>query len=503
MSKLMRLSLLLAMAVLLVLPTAARAEFCWRDSYGRGAGTLPNACPNGQYDAGLCYTPCKAGYTGVGPVCWQSCPSGYPDFGVGCSKPASYGRGGGYPWKFGDSLNDSGMFNRCQSANGGAGTCEKNGLIVYPKCKPGFHQVGCCVCSPDCPSGLIDSGATCTKNSYGRGAGTLPTCASGLQYDAGLCYPAAKPGYTGVGPVAWGNCPASSPVNCGAGCAASDAECAEAIQGQVMSVLEMVGTVVSSVVTGGAGAAIKTGLKAGIKTTVKSFAAKLTKDQIRKQIKEQAKGLAESQVESLVAATAGEEYDPTSLDPTGIAAIVQAYNHKVCQAPAASSPPPPPVVTKTPQPILPGKIYRLTNKKSGLIFIEMSHPTIPGVYWCEQYQDYQDKSQRWWFLDAGNGYFQFINGRYSNIPLDVKDASTAEGAELLIDPKNMNANTMADSQLWRLETTGDGYFLIINKKSGKAAAVLGESMEPHAKIVQLTKSNADHFKWRFDENAGQ
>ncbi|AKJ01230.1 Arabinogalactan endo-1,4-beta-galactosidase [Archangium gephyra] len=496
----MRLSLLLATVVLLALPTAARAEFCWRDSYGRGAGTLPNACPTGQqYDAGLCYPNCKAGYTGVGPVCWQSCPSGYPDFGVGCSKPASYGRGGGYTWWASDGISDSGMFNRCQSANGGAGTCEKIGAIVYPKCKPGFHQVGCCVCSPDCPSGLIDSGATCTKNSYGRGAGTLPTCASGLQYDAGLCYQPAKAGYTGVGPVAWGNCPATSPVNCGAGCAATDAECAEAIQGQVLSVLEMVGTVVGSVFTGGAGTAIKAGLQAGIKTTVKNFAAKLTKDQIRKQIKSQAQSMAESQVESLVAAAAGEEFDPTSLDPSGIAAIVQAYNHKVCQAPAAISTPPPPVVTKT-QPVLPGKIYRLTNKKSGLIFIEMSHPTISGVYWCEQYTDHQDKSQRWWFLDAGNGYFRFINGRYI-IPLDVKDGSIAEGAELYIDPQS--ASIQRDSQLWSLETTGDGYFLIINKKSGKAAAVVGASMEEKARIVQLTKSNEDHFKWRFDENAGQ
>ena len=86
-------------------------------------------------------------------------------------------------------------------------------LIVYPKCKAGFHAVGCCVCSPDCPSGLIDSGATCTKNTIPRGVGTLPTCSANLEYDMGLCYQRAKAGYTGVGPVAWDNCPASTPVN--------------------------------------------------------------------------------------------------------------------------------------------------------------------------------------------------------------------------------------------------------------------------------------------------
>ena len=26
-----------------------------------------------EYDAGLCYTKCRAGYKGIGPVCWGSC----------------------------------------------------------------------------------------------------------------------------------------------------------------------------------------------------------------------------------------------------------------------------------------------------------------------------------------------------------------------------------------------------------------------------------------------
>lgn len=75
--------------------------------------------------------------------------------------------------------------------------------------------------------------------------------------------------------------------------------------------------------------------------------------------------MAESQLESLVGAATGEEFDPTSLDPTGSGAIVQAYNHKVCQAPAANATPPPAVVASSPDPVLAGKLYKLTNKKSG------------------------------------------------------------------------------------------------------------------------------------------
>src|SRR6185369_6722651 len=42
----------------------------------RGAGTPPNGCrPGTEYDAGLCYPWCPAGFHGVGPVCWGTCPA--------------------------------------------------------------------------------------------------------------------------------------------------------------------------------------------------------------------------------------------------------------------------------------------------------------------------------------------------------------------------------------------------------------------------------------------
>jgi len=44
---------------------------------------------NEQQDAGLCYTPCKTGFTGVGPVCWAGCPAGWSQCGAACGKTAS------------------------------------------------------------------------------------------------------------------------------------------------------------------------------------------------------------------------------------------------------------------------------------------------------------------------------------------------------------------------------------------------------------------------------
>lgn len=72
------------------------AHIFGKESYGRGAGTVPKTCPSGQdYDAGLCYPDCKAGYKSVGPVCWQNCNnvsvSGiemHHDCGAACSTAA-------------------------------------------------------------------------------------------------------------------------------------------------------------------------------------------------------------------------------------------------------------------------------------------------------------------------------------------------------------------------------------------------------------------------------
>jgi len=172
-------------------------------SYGRGVGEPLRCAANEEMDAGLCYAKCQAGYKGVGPVCWQDCPASYRDDGTFCAKPQSYGRGAGYPWKFGDALNDSGMFNRCTAENG-AGNCEKVGEIVYPKCRANFHAVGCCTCSPDCPGGMTDIGVSCTKKSYGRGAGApIHACADDMEKGGALCYPKCKAGFHGVGPVCW------------------------------------------------------------------------------------------------------------------------------------------------------------------------------------------------------------------------------------------------------------------------------------------------------------
>lgn len=123
-------------------------------------------------DAGLCYQKCRSGFHGAGPMCHKNCPSGFPDSGLHCTKPAAYGRGAGYALNFGE-FNLDGAMARCRRDHSQG--CEQNGLIIYPKCRSGYHAFGCCICSPNCPAGMTDIGVSCQKNgSYGRGVGTVP-----------------------------------------------------------------------------------------------------------------------------------------------------------------------------------------------------------------------------------------------------------------------------------------------------------------------------------------
>ena len=191
---------------------------CWADTAVRGAGVIPSKCPGEEKDGALCYPLCKAGYEGVGPVCWESCPPDAHDDGALCRRDAKIiaANNSSCPW--------------------------------YDKCGLTFAK-GC----SKCPVGYINDGCTCrmnvqiwAKKSYGRGAGTPMHCpASRPDNDAGLCYEACGADQTGVGPVCWYDCPATHPVACGAGCAVNNDACATALAQQIVTPIQLVMEIVA------------------------------------------------------------------------------------------------------------------------------------------------------------------------------------------------------------------------------------------------------------------
>ncbi|KRX06822.1 hypothetical protein PPERSA_11467 [Pseudocohnilembus persalinus] len=133
--------------------------FCFGPTYERCENDHPQGCEKWGL---IIYPKCKQGYTNWECcVCANECPSGFRDDGLYCAKPAAYGRGAGYA-----------LWDKQKCFDRHSQGCEKNGALWYPKCREGFHNVGCCICSPNCPSGWTDIGVSCKKpSSYGRGVG--------------------------------------------------------------------------------------------------------------------------------------------------------------------------------------------------------------------------------------------------------------------------------------------------------------------------------------------
>ena len=157
---------------------------CWRQTYDRGVGTVPTECGTGQVkNAGLCYDECKDGFSDKGTAtCTRDCPSGYTDTGLMCH----YNGVGSYSPVHWDS---------CKSrATKWLGHGCIGGLVEY-SCKSGFHKVAS-MCYIDVPDGFSGSALDPIKDGTYSRTGTVPSCADPLVNDAGLCYKAARDGYT-------------------------------------------------------------------------------------------------------------------------------------------------------------------------------------------------------------------------------------------------------------------------------------------------------------------
>jgi hypothetical protein len=183
---------------------------CYKNTTTRGVGVPISTCPAGQQlDAGLCYQPCPSGYTGVGPVCWQNCPPGFTDTGAFCQPEIVSGDNSNCP-----------AYDKC-------GLIEAKGCVI---CPANFTASGC----------LCNDGTLFAKQTVDRGVGTPMVCAAGLEYDAGLCYPACPGSLDGIGPVCWASCVADFPYGCGAICVSNEEACNATIENVASALYQLI-----------------------------------------------------------------------------------------------------------------------------------------------------------------------------------------------------------------------------------------------------------------------
>jgi EGF domain/Calcium-binding EGF domain len=224
-----------------------KLPFCWKKTYGRGAGLIPTECSPGKELIGsLCYSKCPSGYYRSGVDCYSYCPSSFTDQGLYCRR-LEYGRGSGYPWIPSDFFSSAGMISRCENVHG-TGNCEMYAAIAYPKCKAGYSPFECCICRPNvpnCPAYGLDPGIdlSCAKRKI-YGDPTPKICRSDQQSDGGLCYPYCQSGYYGVLSVCWSSCDTSQ-FNCAAACATNEAQCAFAVTDALIGPLVVAANIVT------------------------------------------------------------------------------------------------------------------------------------------------------------------------------------------------------------------------------------------------------------------
>lgn len=163
--------------------------------------TTPNTCPQdkSELDAGLCYRPCRAGFRGVGPVCWaesknvgvgkpvglEPCPPGWKNDGLICREPLQCGKGwdffrkGCWGGRLRGRLNSGGICDwpadRGNLPSWLVDKSKKEWVATHPD-----RVDGLCYrkCPPDYPTRIPGMPYLCYKGgelSYGRGVGSVPS----------------------------------------------------------------------------------------------------------------------------------------------------------------------------------------------------------------------------------------------------------------------------------------------------------------------------------------
>jgi len=146
--------------------------------------------PTKENDAGLCYTRCRDGYRGVGPVCWaksenigigtpiglEPCPNGWYTEGLICRNPIVCDpidtHGSPWPWKWtGGGCHGGELKGRldgggiCPGPGGGNDHVDRIAGLCYRKCPK------------ELPNHIPGMPYLCYKGgelAYGRGVGTIP-----------------------------------------------------------------------------------------------------------------------------------------------------------------------------------------------------------------------------------------------------------------------------------------------------------------------------------------
>ena len=209
--------------------------YCYRNSYDRGVGIVPETrCANGRDRYGaLCYNKCPGGYVrqdvgGSNFACVKSCPSGYRKTIQNICEIEKAQRNCRWACKGG-----------WREVSGGG--CRKNGTALLNAktcyCPDKYNNMGAnCQIDPKYQNITMPyAGGQSNQRRYTDPYPLVNYCKSNRELQAGMCYNKCRANYHGLVTACWQNCQPGK-VECAAGCASSKTDCAMSTVNQVMSV---------------------------------------------------------------------------------------------------------------------------------------------------------------------------------------------------------------------------------------------------------------------------
>ena len=209
--------------------------YCYRNSYDRGVGIVPETrCANGRDRYGaLCYNKCPGGYVrqnvgGSNFACVKSCPSGYRKTIENFCEVEKAQRKCDWHCKQG-----------WREVAGGQ--CRKNGTALLNAktcyCPDRYNNMGAnCQIKPKYQNITMPyAGGQSNQRRYTDPYPLVNYCKSNRELQAGMCYNKCRANYHGLVTACWQNCQPGK-VECAAGCASSKTDCAMSTVNQVMSV---------------------------------------------------------------------------------------------------------------------------------------------------------------------------------------------------------------------------------------------------------------------------
>ncbi|MFC7304410.1 RICIN domain-containing protein [Streptomyces monticola] len=133
--------------------------------------------------------------------------------------------------------------------------------------------------------------------------------------------------------------------------------------------------------------------------------------------------------------------------------------------------------------------YVLVNRNSGKALDVRDASTADGAR-VTQWTRNDGANQQWQFVDSGGGFYR-LKARHSGKVLDVAGVSTADGAAIQQWADHNGAN-----QQFRLADSDTDHVRLINRNSGKAVEVQGASTADGGNVVQYTDWGGANQQWQ-------